>query len=268
MTDKTIENLFDGTITKDNCDYIAFVDASGDDGFKFGERNEGSSICYAVCMFVCHVNDIAYNLEVLDEIKKSIGCQSKHELKYTTMKRHRNSDAAHKLIKNLKGQVVSWVAFKKDLVNDTFFTDLSKKNLSKICHSFPISSLKNLYLESTNKKIYIAVDVMKKVEMDGLYNIITSNHQKFGYNTEEQAVISGYNLEFKDSKDINFKLIQIADIISGIIRTSFENYYLENFQTPNCNLCFNTHKSHIFRKTCKKKYPSKIRNDFKNLYLL
>lgn len=254
------------SITKDNCDYIAYVDASGDDGFKFGEKSEGSSVCYCVCMFLSKQEHIPHNLEVLEEIKKEIGCKPEHELKYTTMRRHKNSQKAHQLLKKLRGTVVSWIAFKKD-ITDVAMLDTKNKLLSKFCHVFPIESINNILKHDPNKKIFIAVDVMKKCEMDGVSDLLTGKKFDFGF-YEGQPVIESYNLKFRDSKDKDFKLLQVADIISGVIRSGYEDFYFNKTEYPKCHICFNSGKRRALRPKCIKQYKGKIRNKLQNLFLL
>jgi len=62
-----------------------YVDASGDNGFKF---DSGSTVCYCVAIFASKTVDNQYNKEILKEIKKVLHCRDKDEIKYSTLRRH------------------------------------------------------------------------------------------------------------------------------------------------------------------------------------
>lgn len=218
----------------DYYDYIAYVDASGDDGYKFMPNGQGSSRCYAVAMFVVKKEDIEYNIKILDEIKGLVGCKPEHEVKYTTLRRNKKSIEIHDIVSKLRGTLVSWIAFKES-ITDPIFLDVKNKVLPQFCHVFPINSVNNVLKDEIGTNILIAVDVMKKVEMDGVKHLVedTFNNNK---STNENH-INNYNIKFKDSKDKDFQLIQIADILSGIIRTSFESWPLEHEIWTRCKTC-------------------------------
>jgi hypothetical protein len=106
-------------------------------------------------------------------------------------------------------------------------------------------------LNETQSRVFIAVDVMKKVEMDGVSEII-KNMNKFGVNIDGKQVISNYNLKFKDSKSKDCTLIQAADIFAGIIRSSFEDIYINFSRLPRCKTCFNLIKTKKIKTLCNK----------------
>jgi len=52
-----------------------------------------------------------------------------------------------------------------------------------------------------------------------------------------------YDLIFRDSKDKNFPLIQIADIFAGTIRTYNENCLPLKAHNQYCKICFSSSRS-------------------------
>lgn len=96
-----------------NYKYILFVDASGDDGYKFGEkRNDGSSFSFVVSCFVTEPKNLEYNKNILLEMKQSLFIKPEQEIKSTALKRHKNADAAYEVFSKLKGFAYSLVADK------------------------------------------------------------------------------------------------------------------------------------------------------------
>ncbi|WMM24090.1 DUF3800 domain-containing protein [Tissierella sp. MB52-C2] len=234
----------------DYYDYFAYVDASGDDGFKFEEYGQGSSRCYAVAMFVVKKDDIEYNIDKLNKIKKLVGCKPEHEAKYTTLRRHRNKDEVHKIVSELKGTLVSWIAF-KEKIEDPYFLDIKNKALSQLCHVFPIKTAHDVLKDEVGSNLFIAVDVMKKVEMDGLKELLEDNFMPSS--NESNKPINNYNLKFKDSKDKDFQLIQVADILAGIIRNSFESWPFDHEIWKRCKICDSLVNTKKLKNLCKYK---------------
>lgn len=240
-------------IKKDNCldnyDYIAYVDASGDDGYKFNTSGNGSSRCYAVAMFVVKKEDVQFNENKLLAIKRIVGCKPKHEVKYTKLRRHRRSKDIHNLVSEMRGTIVSWIAF-KEKITDPLFLDIKNKALTQFCHTFPINAVSDVLKYNTDTNIFIAVDVMKKIEMDGVKELVQYSFNSNIIDSNEKS-ITNYTLKFKDSKDKNFQLIQAADIFAGIIRSSFENWPFEHEVWKTCQLCRGLIKLGKLKNLCK-----------------
>lgn len=191
-------------------DYVMYVDASGDDGFAF-ER--GATICYAAAAFLVKKEDIAHNLEILKQIKTIVGCKETDEVKYSRVRRHRRGAEALGLLKDAKGQLSCQVVFKKGVDQAEY---QGNKKLSILCHLMALRALDNYCLEE-NSKILIAIDRMKNTEevpLAGAFDYIKNQRDR---QYTEQIV-------FRDSKDANFLLIQIADLLCGAIREHFEQY--------------------------------------------
>lgn len=214
-------------------DYVMYVDASGDDGFAF-ER--GATICYAAAAFLVKTEDIAHNLEILKQIKAVVGCKETDEVKYSRVRRHRRGAEALGLLKDAKGQLSCHVVFKKEVDQEEY---KGNKSLSVVCHLMALRSLNRYDLEE-NSKILVAIDRMKATEEKPLAHIFERIRSQRKKNYTEQIV-------FKDSKDADFLLIQIADLLCGAIREHFEQYETQEdmiYFKPLCPYCLSVAAAH------------------------
>lgn len=235
--------------------YIMFVDASGDDGYKFGKnRSDGSSFSFVVSCFVTEPKYLEYNNNILAEMKKTLFIKPEHEIKSTALKRHKNADAAYDVFSKLKGFAYSLVADKKlikevkpDGTNEyREITLIAQNDLSGITHVFPVVSLFDSELVTMQDKILIVIDNMKKREMESIKSILSD----FDHNN--------YDLIFRDSKDKDFALIQIADILAGTIRDYYEESLPISSHNRYCGFCTraakNKNSNKIFAKCKDKKF--------------
>ncbi len=200
--------------------YIMFVDASGDDGYKFAaSSSEGSSFSFVVSCFVTPLSELEYNKDILLAMKKALFVKPEQELKSTALKRHRNARAAYEKMASLHGFAYSIITNKRliqdikpDEVSDIGTMSLiAQIDLSGITHTFPSIAFQNSGLLKDTDKVLIVIDNMKKREMDRIKDIFSSDNAK------------QFDLIFRDSKDKDFPLIQIADIMCGTIRSYYES---------------------------------------------
>lgn len=105
-------------------------------------------------------------------------------------------------------------------------TLVAQQDLSGVTHVFPYLSLRTSSLITDNDKILIVIDNMKKREMDSIKSILSTSN------------LDNYDLIFRDSKDKNFSLIQIADIMAGSIRTYYESCLPLSTHNYYCFNCF------------------------------
>ena len=210
-------------------DYIIFVDASGDDGFKF---DKDSSKCYSVAAVIVDTRDIQYNLDKLDEIKQCIGARLTDELKYTKLRRNKKYAQIIDIMAQLKCSLFTYTAIKEILPEADKDKYTKEKYLSQLSHIFSIETATNVF-QGQNPKVLIAIDVMKKVEMDGVNSLVD-------YCVEKKSISFRPEVIFRDSKDKDFKLIQIADVFSGFTRNLIEQLYEERNKTVACKTCFKT----------------------------
>lgn len=218
----------------ENYDYILFVDASGDDGFQFGSKSgDGSSFTFVASCFIVKPEDIPHNTEVLQNIKTALNLPKNAELKSTTLKRHRLANKAYALIDELAGTCCSMIAFKKDLIGKPRYADycnVKTKQLSGLTQSFPYYAIYKLGHFSPTDRILIVMDCMKKSEMD----VVEKNLHDYEIQLNAPE---NYDLIFRDSKSERYSLIQIADIIAGLVRQYFEENIERTTLQRLCMIC-------------------------------
>lgn len=219
-------------------DYVMYVDASGDDGFKL---DAGSSLQYAVSCFLMKREDIEHNMNILLQIKHLMGAKEKDEVKYSKVHRHPNREEIHTLLKSTKGYLLLIVAFKKEMLPDTIYA----KALGGFSHALSITFLSCLVNELKGLSVSIYIDRMKQAEMQSVESLLTIYETKW-------SDLPPHTIEFKDSKATGYELIQMADIFAGIARRYFESsVYDPDIQTltKKCPLCYNKAPS---QKLCRK----------------
>lgn len=213
-------------------DYVMYVDASGDDGFQF---DHGSTSCYVASAFLVKQEDILHNLDILQQIKQIIGCKPTDEVKYSRIRRHRRGSEALQLLRGLHGKMSCYIIFKKELpVEEQNKT--GTKVLSVSCHAMALSAL-DAYSFQDGETVLVAIDRMKHTEEAPLEYAM-----KAGFLSNYEHPERNFALEtvFRDSKDLNFLLIQIADLLCGTIREHFEQYETSEdmqyfkLKCPNC----------------------------------
>ncbi len=192
-------------------DYVMYVDASGDDGFNF---DKCSSTCYAASSLLVKQEDIVINLDILNQIKSIVGCKPTDEVKYSKIRRHRRSQDALSLLSDLKGKMASYVVFKKEVDQAKY---QGNKNMSVVCHYMALRTLEK-YDFPAGSRVLLAIDHMKHTEEVPLNYVIGANTSEDVLNNIDLSVV------FRDSKDADFLLIQIADLLCGITREHFEQY--------------------------------------------
>ncbi len=226
MKDKDI-NIFD-------YDKIVFVDASGDDGFSFHETSgNGSSFTFVVSCLAIDPNDFEYDCNILEQIKTALHLPIDAELKSTTLKRHRFSSDAYSHLQNVKGDVFSFIVFKKAIQksndeNLRALCDTSTKQLSGLTHSFPLYALTKTHIIREGQKVLVVIDHMKKSETES----ISKNYHLFGIDS-----LINSRIIYRDSKSKQFPLIQLADAIAGSVRAYFEKNLITTPIQRFCQLC-------------------------------
>ena len=211
MKDKDID-IFD-------YEKILFVDASGDDGFSFRETSgNGSSFTFVVSCLAIEPEDFDHNCNVLNQMKDALHLPRTSELKSTTLRRHRFSRDAYKVLENVKGDVFSLVTFKKELQNSTNpyereLCDSSSKILSGLVHSFPTYALTETKLLQEGARVLIVIDHLKQAEAEAIENT---------YNILKIYERINCDIIYRDSKSEKFPLIQLADALCGSVRNYFE----------------------------------------------
>lgn len=232
---RSVEEIYMSLPDFNNYKYIMFVDASGDDGYKFKENsNDGSSFSFVVSCFMTTPADFDYNKSVLIDMKKAMFVKPEQEIKSTALRRNRNANKVYEKLLNLKGICFSLIVDKKLVQNcqpdpnNQFYklTQTAHDDLSGITHSFPYMALAYSGLIDEDDKILIVIDNMKKREMDSIKQML-----------QDEFPNGNYYLIFRDSKDKDFSLIQIADIMAGTIRNYYESCLPIKDHNRYCSLC-------------------------------
>ncbi|MBQ2803116.1 MAG: DUF3800 domain-containing protein [Lachnospiraceae bacterium] len=198
---------------------IIFVDASGDDGFSFRETSgDGSSFTFVVSCLAIDPADFEYNCNILNQMKDALHLPHTSELKSTTLRRHRFARDAYKELDNIKGNVFSLVAFKKELQNspnpiDRELCDTSTKELSGLVHSFPVYVLTETKFLPEGARVLIVIDHLKQAEAEA----IEKSYDNLGISKAIDC-----DTIYRDSKSEKFPLIQLADALCGSVRNYFE----------------------------------------------
>lgn len=222
-------------------DHIMYVDASGDDGFRF---EKDSSVCYCAAALLVKQQDILHNLSILQKIKKIVGCKPTDEVKYSKIRRHRRGAEALALLRDIKGKMSCYTIFKKELSEEEIPKDGSKV-LSVVCHTMALRSM-DYFGFFPGEKVLIAIDRMKHTEEKPLERQFTDGILG-GQNHPERNFT--YNVIFRDSKDANFLLIQIADLLCGSVREHFEQYETNEDMMYFRSVCPSCEKIRLLKKS-------------------
>ena len=211
--------------------YLMYIDASGDDGYKFGE---GSSDCYVASAFLMLESDKDHNLGILASIKKLMGAKNTDEVKYSKLRRHPRRDEIHNLLRDTKGWLYSQVIFKKNYPMST---------MGAVSHTLAILSIREHFESFADVHVDMVIDRMKKPEEDGV-SYLLGNHELLND-------FPSHTLLFRDSKAKNFELIQLADVFSGLTRCYFE--HVEEYPSAKslinlCHLCLDKKKIRPYTK--------------------
>lgn len=216
---KGINYMKDKDIDIYSYEKIIFVDASGDDGFSFRETSgAGSSFTFVVSCLAINPEDFEYNCNILDQMKDALNLPRTSELKSTTLRRHRFADDAYKILNNIKGDVFSLVALKKELqqsINplDKELCETSSKALSGLVHSFPVYALGKTNTLPKGTHALIVIDHLKQTEAEAIKN----TYDNLGIHD-----LIDCDTIYRDSKSEKFPLIQLADALCGSVRNYFE----------------------------------------------
>lgn len=232
-------------------EYIAFVDASGDDGFKFEDKN-GSSPCFVVCALITEISNKDYNLKILDEVKKIGKIQDQNELKWSSFKKQKdNRFKALKKLCNLKSNLAFGVAFKKRIIDRAYIND-PYKLLTSFIHGLCLETIFRLCLKA-DRNACIYIDQMKRVEQQNVKKLAkyttNDNGELVETDHDEKVILSYVNSKAE-------KLIQAADFFSGALRSFFEKYDESWPWHLNCDVC---NSPNFLCSYSRKKTPSQLK---------
>ena len=184
---------------------LVFIDESGDAGFKLGK---GSSDVFVVALVIFDDNlDAEETALKIKRFRREINKSDKFEFKFNKTRRA-NRIKFLETIKDCKFRVRAIVFKKNKLVSE---------NLIKSKDKFYNYAVK-LVLKHNNNSIKNA-----QIRIDGLgersFKKSLQVYLRKELNTKDKKILE--NLKFVDSK--KNVLIQLADMISGAIRRSYDN---------------------------------------------
>ncbi len=226
-------------IKLNNYDYIMFVDASGDDGIIFSEG--ASTKTYVVACFVIDANSTERYNQRTDDLKRIVGANPMHEVKSTTILKHKKRPEIMSYISKLDGNLYANIAFKEKLVisGGLDHNAICNKFFSAACHVFPIKTFSCYY---TGSRMLVLIDNMKKLEEENVQLILEPESLDFC---------------FIDSKSQKYRAIQFADIFAGILR-EFSMEYLNKNEYQRCCICMRKGNSTRMCKTPSSLRPEKM----------
>lgn len=207
-----------------------YVDFSGDDGHY---NTPGSSQCICIAWVLSNEEYLDHNRSVVLKIKKAIGCDPKHELKYKTLRRHKNREIALRILSQLKVKVVIIPVFKR-YISEQELRDPHTKKLVDLLHTFPLERFFP-YMRTVNPKSYFQL-IFDEVSWSGCPDDIIEDF-KNNQNLDWGQARSDWLLFAKSHSNL---MIQLADIISGVGREFADG--LIGRALPPCPTCVGKRK--------------------------
>jgi hypothetical protein len=202
-----------------------YVDFSGDDG---DPKTPGSSKCLCIAWIETTESDLYHNEGIVLQIKKTIGCRANDEIKYTSLRRHKNKKEALGLLSQLKINAVV-VPVLKERITDEELRNPRTKKLVDLIHYFPLDRLID-YISKTSPNVYFQL-IFDQVGWRGceqdIYNSFKKDSGLDWGNARPDWIMfvkSGQNL-----------MLQLADIVAGI-----GHEYIKSFRgvkLPPCTVC-------------------------------
>ncbi len=127
-----------------------YVDFAGDDG---DPAKPGASRYICMAWIVSKEEDLRYNQGIILDIKKLIGSRKDAELKYTSVKHHRNKQEALRILSEAKIALLL-IFVLKERISSEELRDPSTKMLIKLIHSAPLNGILPKTLGSREYPVY------------------------------------------------------------------------------------------------------------------
>ena len=206
-------------------DYLAYCDASGDDGMKF---HKGSSWVFSVATLLMKREDLGYNEDVFAEAKGIAGVCRSREVKYTSVRKMRRGPKMMARLSDLRARLFVGITLKTKLDPSDDLSNPKLKMLSALSQAFPTIQCSEA-IESTDI-LGIAIDQQKKVEQNLVSGLLQSVFSKKG-------LAQVPYVEFLDSK--SSLMIQCADWCAGAFGEAFERFVRgqSGFPFGSCGRC-------------------------------
>lgn len=210
-------------------DYLAYCDASGDDGMKFNtDKSRGSSYAFTVATLLMKRTDLDYNEALFIEAKKLGGIRPDQEVKYSSLKRMSRGRQMMKHIAGLRARLFVGVALKTKLPLNDYLAKPETKALTTLTQVFPIAQCSKAV--AAGQTLGIAIDQQKQIEQTLVSQLLNNIFQ----NERPEQIPP---IEFLDSRQC--LMIQCADWCAGAIREVFESYLRGelNVRGNQCAIC-------------------------------
>lgn len=234
-------------------DLTVFVDASGDDGMDFSKPC--TSPLYAVGCFSCSPDQIAYNTDVIKNVKRLLGCRIEDEMKSSSLIRHHNRKKAIEMLSSLNGFLSMSIVFKRIMEMKGPFHDYQAVNDKSFTAFYHTLSMDLVMRNNNGGKALFVVDNMKKKEIQ--------NALLFGEHLAKFD-LSRVTTIFRDSRSEDFQLLQATDWLIGLYRKAIEEHIKEKGQIMS-TMCI---RCDIRRGLCKRRPQKMLSSRFTELRCL
>lgn len=215
-----------------------YADASGDDGFKFEDKDhglDGSSYWFAIAPIIMEAEDVSHNKQIVLDLKRTIGLRPRDEITWRRLRKHRRRQEALNILSELRLRVVA-AAAGKQVIRDLQLRDPKAKVLSALLHTFWLRVLLEMFPTALAKSILVMIDNYKAGLVDFekvVRDYARRRSARMAALKENQAPRNPFQIEFRPSTSI--QLLQLADIFAGMVRDLFEG--LRGQQLPPCAVC-------------------------------
>ena len=203
-----------------------YVDFSGDDG---DPRISGASKIISMAWVLTAEADIWHNEGIVLKMKNLVRCRKTDELKYRTIRRHREKKQVLELLKQAKVQLVAVTILKEDLRQDELRKPRTKK-LIDLIHHFPVNRFFSVlppYPESWFQLVFDEIG-WAGCEDEIRHSYVMDENIIFDPVKDSQSLIFG--------KSSSILMLQMADIFAGMTREYMES--LQGQRLPPCQVCY------------------------------
>ena len=202
-----------------------YIDFSGDDGDPRIMPGASKVICAAWIMIA--PEEISYNLDILREVKKIVGCRQDCELKYVSLKNHPRKRDSLRLLSQTKAKIVI-VPVLKEYIKIEGTRDPKTKSLIWFLHFFPLGPMLGDIINKELDDIIYPQLIFDELKWKGCETHIKTTFDKI------PQPISQDNWILFDSFN-RYPLLQLADIFSGLGAEFMES--LQDKDLTPCRVC-------------------------------
>jgi hypothetical protein len=219
-----------------------YADASGDDGFKFEDKDagfNGSSYWFSIAPVIMKVQDVDHNKRIVLGLKRIIGSKPRDEITWRRLRKHKKRQECLEKLSESRVQLMG-IAVGKLAIQDEQLRDPHTKILSFLLHTFWLDVLSEMFPAAPPKSILVMVDTYKAGLVDfGAVVRDYANRRSASPPGRKDHLPSLDPFDIKFERSVSIQLLQLADIFAGIVRDLFEG--LRGQQLPPCPVCLSRH---------------------------